>query len=297
MRLKLGNLYSQRDARWNNVLLGYNTSKPYTIGNYGCLLTTLANYFSALGYEETPLSLNDKLKNCNGFTEGSGLLNWSKIFSIYPTLDYEFEFSSSDPLTDTEVKKMVSLVKAGYFLICEVDSNPSMAGEQMHFVGVFGYTDELVCFDPWTGKEVPLSVYGDIKKSVYSYRCYTKTLDILADAGEVLPDNSLGCQDCIAKDKVIAGLKSQVDGLSGQLNDLTEKVKNRDITITSMNDAYKEELKDWGVTEQGYKDALKLISEQLEQEKSYNDDIKQADGWKIIFLGIGKLFKKGGDSK
>ena len=297
MRLKLNQTYSQRDARWSNVLLGFNTAKPYTIGNFGCLITTLANYFSALGYEETPLSLNDKLKNCNGFTEGSGLLNWQKIFSIYPTIDYDYEFSTTEVLTDTQIKKMVSLVKEGHFLICEVDSNPALVGEQMHFVGVFGYTDELICFDPWTGKEVPLSVYGDPKKAVYSYRCYSKTLDILADEGEVVTGGSESGYSNDSKDDVIAGLKTQVTDLVGQIKVLNKRVEDRDITITTINDAYKKEVSNWTITEQGYKDAVELLGTQLDEEKSYNNKIKQGDAWSLIFLGIGKLFKKGGESK
>ncbi len=54
------NPLSQNDPAWKSKRLGFDNSN--TIGKWGCLLTCLAMVADRYGYDETPLSLNDKLK-------------------------------------------------------------------------------------------------------------------------------------------------------------------------------------------------------------------------------------------
>jgi len=67
-------IFGQRDSRWESKLLGYNTSPTYTLGLYGCLVTSFAMYLKAIGKDETPDTVNEKLKANNGFVNGGNLI-------------------------------------------------------------------------------------------------------------------------------------------------------------------------------------------------------------------------------
>ena len=83
--LKLKTKYGQRDTQWSDNILGFNPKgSKYTIGNYGCLITCLTNYVNSTGHNnETPRTMNEKLKSVNGFVHGSGLLIWNKLLNLF----------------------------------------------------------------------------------------------------------------------------------------------------------------------------------------------------------------------
>ena len=60
---KTKNLY-QNDERWKEARLG---DSDETIGGWGCLLTSVTMMLNGLGYDETPLTVNDKMKAVGGF--------------------------------------------------------------------------------------------------------------------------------------------------------------------------------------------------------------------------------------
>lgn len=191
MKLQLTTEYSQRASYWIDKLLGYNSVLPYTIGNYGCLLTTLANYLNCVGYKETPNTLNETLKTDGGFVNG-GFLVWGVFEKAY---DLNLHYQSpqyNNPLTDDTLNEMKALIDSGHYLVTEIDFDPIKTGKQMHWVGVYGYDkDDFYCLDPWTGKKVPLDTYGDIREAIYSFKCYSKKLDVVSD--------SPNCEDMIKK--------------------------------------------------------------------------------------------------
>lgn len=175
-KLKIPRIQSQRDGRWTNVLLGYNTNQPYTIGNYGCLITCFANYL-----DKTPIEINDILKANQGFIQG-GLFVWSKstvlgLNQVYLSPRYE------DAVSSQGLDKMRQLIDEGRPLIAEIDFNPSTVSEEMHYVLIHGYdgNDKFFCIDPWTGQEIDLDVYGGVRRAVYQFRAYDKTLPFQAD--------------------------------------------------------------------------------------------------------------------
>ena len=63
--------YSQQDPQWKNGILGFGDPGD-TIGYIGCALTSVAMLLSGHGYTETPKTLNQKLKNVDGFV-GAGI--------------------------------------------------------------------------------------------------------------------------------------------------------------------------------------------------------------------------------
>lgn len=181
-KLKLSAVYSQRDSQHKDKILGFNKAgSQYTIGNFGCLITTVNAYLNALGYNTRVDELNDKIKQVKGYAENSGLFIYDSIKSIWPDVKVEFASQKwSGPVPDSEIAKMRSLIDQGKYLVVEVDFYPATVNEDMHWVGVYGYDDEgdLLIFDPWTGTLVPITVYGDPKRVIYKYFYYNKPLEI-----------------------------------------------------------------------------------------------------------------------
>lgn len=181
MKLWLDKIYNQRDPLWANKILGFNPANSvYTIGNYGCLVSTLAIYLTAINHNETPDSLNEKLKKVNGFVTGTGLFIWSSLNKVYADVSMFYESPRWDGV-DTPKEAIESardLIRNGYFVIFEVDFDPTLAGEQMHFVGGCGVDEsgEIIVADPWTGELLPLSTYGNPTNSVFSFKAYSPVL-------------------------------------------------------------------------------------------------------------------------
>ncbi len=181
-KLKLSAVYSQRDSQHKDKILGFNKAgSQYTIGNFGCLITTVDAYLNALGNNISVSDLNDKLKQVKGYAENSGLFIYDSLKSIWPDIKVEFASQKwSGPVPDSEIAKMRQLIDQGKYLIVEVDFYPATVNEDMHWVGVYGYDDDgdLLIFDPWTGTLVPITVYGDPKRVIYKYFYYNKPLEI-----------------------------------------------------------------------------------------------------------------------
>ena len=60
---KTQSLY-QNDEKWKNTKLGNSNE---TIGGWGCLLTSVTMMLNAIGYNETPETVNEKMKKAGGF--------------------------------------------------------------------------------------------------------------------------------------------------------------------------------------------------------------------------------------
>jgi hypothetical protein len=163
-------LYSQRDPRWSSIFLGDNTAMPYTIGNYGCLITCLSSYI-----DKEPTQVNELLKNNKAFVSG-GLFVWSK--SVVLGLNQTYVSPRYEGLMiDQGLARMTELLDQGYPLLCEVDFNPNTSGEEMHFVLIVRYEgDSFYAMDPWVGQIINLSVYGGIKRAAIQFRAYDKKL-------------------------------------------------------------------------------------------------------------------------
>ncbi|HSL31565.1 MAG TPA: SH3 domain-containing protein [Anaerolineales bacterium] len=138
---KTQNLY-QNDERWKNVKLG-NSSE--TIGSWGCLLTSITMMLNGLGYDETPETVNDKMRRAGGFDRALF------IPSVVPFLwqgcvyrDMQSCESSSAPIAQID-----AAIAAGKPVILQVDWN-KQAGVQTHFVLVKEKRgNDYVIYDPY----------------------------------------------------------------------------------------------------------------------------------------------------
>jgi len=231
-KLKVLKSYSQRDSRWGNILLGYNTNLPYTIGNFGCLITCLANYVG-----KTPTEINNTLKANNGFVSG-GLFVWGKSTTIGLTQTYVSPFYS-DAVSTYGLNKMRELIDNGYPLLTEVDFYPSTVNEDMHFVLVIGYDDNDIFYaiDPWTGTEVNLTIYGGVKRAVYQFRAYNKKLDFI-NSEPIMADTELQKKLDIYFNQVVSPdfVTSFLEERRREIDKLNENISNKETVISRLQE-------------------------------------------------------------
>lgn len=122
---KTKNLY-QNDEKWKNVKLGNSTE---TIGGWGCLLTSVTMMLNGIGYNETPETVNEKMKKAGGFQ--GALFMPSVLPYVWPNSlyrDMQPCESSVPPIAQID-----AAVAAGKPVILQVDWN-KQAGTQTHFV-------------------------------------------------------------------------------------------------------------------------------------------------------------------
>lgn len=138
---KTQNLY-QNDEKWKNIKLGLSNE---TIGGWGCLLTSTTMMLNGLGYNETPETVNEKMKAMGGF-QGAFFIP-SMLPYAYPNLIYK----SMQPCESfpAPVSLIDAAIATGKPVILQVDWN-KQAGIQTHFVLVKEKQgDDYVLYDPY----------------------------------------------------------------------------------------------------------------------------------------------------
>jgi len=135
---------SQQDPQWKNDLLGFGDSGD-TISYIGCALTSVAMLLSGHGYPETPKTLNQKLKNTQGFV--SAAIMWGAVSQIYPHVTVKSNISCST--SDAPLALIDAAIAAGQPVIVQVDHS-NAPGLQTHWVVLYGKKgDDYLMLDPW----------------------------------------------------------------------------------------------------------------------------------------------------
>lgn len=138
---KTQNLY-QNDERWKSVKLGKSNE---TIGGWGCLLTSATMMLNGIGYNETPETVNEKMKRAGGF---QGALF---IPSVLPILWPNCAYRDMQPCENSPapLAQIDAALAAGKPVILQVDWN-KQAGIQTHFVLVKEKKgNDYVIYDPY----------------------------------------------------------------------------------------------------------------------------------------------------
>jgi SH3 domain-containing protein len=138
---------SQRDPRWKDVPLGFGDNRT-AIGSDGCLLTCVAMVANGFGFQETPATLNDKLKALGPGAGFSGaLLVFSGVGQALPGLLLKNVVRCRDaaaPMTDID-----AALDAGKPVIVELDQSP-LPGFQNHWVVLYARQGgDYLILDPW----------------------------------------------------------------------------------------------------------------------------------------------------
>jgi len=162
--------YSQRDTRWASYPLGGG----WTIGNSGCAITGACNIAMQYGKNMTPPQMVDALR-----AKGKDPASWqgSYLNLLFPDIIYKgfvgyYTLAQIDAAIagDLRVEK-----RPGWEGLLKMDSNPNVAGIQLHFSrlrGVDAYGN-VVIDDSWTGaRTLVKSVYGDQRKAIWGCDFY-----------------------------------------------------------------------------------------------------------------------------
>lgn len=324
--LKIVTTYGQRDGRWAGLLLGYNTAAQYSIGNYGCLITSIVNYLNAIDKNETPQTFNDKLKANDGFVNG-GLLVWEAITRVFSDVKPDFtspRYESAVPAT--AIAKLKSLIDSDHMVLIEVDFNPSQTGEQMHWVLAYGYDDagNILIIDPWTGTKTTLAVYGKIEVCMYSYRSFnpivTKAEEMVCDTKSVRDmlvvkatqrddvctylelSSDLAQTDSKKITSTIGGYKSRVTDLTNQLTQANAEVTNREEQVGRLKEQVLSEQNLRKDLTDKLNDALKSAGDvkgvyegQLAQKQTVIDGLAKDKG--VLQIQVAQLTQQLSDAK
>ena len=138
---KTQNLY-QNDEKWKNAKLG---NSKETIGGWGCLLTSAAMMLNGIGYNETPETVNEKMKAAGGF-QGAFFIP-SVLPYVWPNCAYrDMQPCETSPAPLAQID---AAVRSGKPVILQVDWN-KQAGIQTHFVLVKEKKgNDYVLYDPY----------------------------------------------------------------------------------------------------------------------------------------------------
>jgi uncharacterized protein YgiM (DUF1202 family) len=135
------NLY-QNDEAWKSAPLGLSKE---TIGGWGCLLTSATMMLNGVGYNETPVTVNEKMKSAGGF-QGAFFIP-SVLPYIWPNCAYQ-DMQPCETFP-APVSLIDAAVAAGKPVILQVDWN-KQKGIQTHFVLVKEKKgDDYVIYDPY----------------------------------------------------------------------------------------------------------------------------------------------------
>lgn len=133
---------SQIDPAWKNKPLGNDSS---TIGQYGCLLTDITMVCNYYGFDETPSTLNDKMKAVGGF-QGAYIIPAFLPNALPGMIFRDFLQCRDQPAPLAQIDACLAADKP---VIVEVDYSPS-AGMQNHWIILTAKKgDDYVMIDPY----------------------------------------------------------------------------------------------------------------------------------------------------
>jgi hypothetical protein len=133
----------QNDPKWKNVKLG-NQNKE-TIGSWGCLMTSMTMVANGYGFDETPESINAKMKSAGGFQ--GALIIPAVLPSVCPGLVYKGYQPCED--SPAPIGQIDAAIAAGKPVIAQVDWSPK-SGLQTHWIVLYDKTgNDYYMKDPY----------------------------------------------------------------------------------------------------------------------------------------------------
>lgn len=190
MKIQLPKTYSQNDPQWRNKTLGSSG----TIGDYGCLMTCVAMMCTYYGHEETPATLNEKLKRNGGYANGN-LFVWGAIANIFPDIAYQGQTQTPDALSQTQMNTIKKTLDKGMPVILQIDTVPVTSAFDEHWIMAIDYDgDDFIVQDPWDGATKRITSWGVApQKLIYAYAFYTGN-PVIVPTNPITPPVNTGNQ-------------------------------------------------------------------------------------------------------
>jgi hypothetical protein len=191
MKIELPVKFSQFDPLWAKKLLGHNTDPHYDFYNYACLLCKLAEVANYFGHNETPLTLNEKLKANGGYVNGGEYVN-GKFSELFPDIQ-EKSVPTPAALTNEQLAEIRQALDAGFPVVLGIDYDPKTLKFDSHFVLASDYdpNDEnnFTIVDSLGGRVHSLKDYlgsavPTIRQSVWKYFIFQGTVPVKANVSQ-----------------------------------------------------------------------------------------------------------------
>jgi len=149
----MSTLYSQRDPRWSNLVIG---DQPETMGQVGCAITSLAMARTDAGYPTTPDQMLGQLSSTGGLLHN--LCYWARMAGFV----YYHDYSAIAAPLDT----IKGFLAAGNQVLMAVhigkSTNPYKANHYVHLVDA-----DFNIADPWFNEIAPITKeYGQPAKAI-----------------------------------------------------------------------------------------------------------------------------------
>jgi hypothetical protein len=137
---------SQRDPRWKDEKLGFDDT--FTIGSDGCTLTCLSMLVNGIGFDETPSSMNRKLKELgSGIGFLGPLIVWPGMTRAFPGVIFQRVIVCRDQ--PAPLDEINASLDAGQPLLIEIEPSPS-PGLLYHWMVLYARQgDDYLMLDPW----------------------------------------------------------------------------------------------------------------------------------------------------
>lgn len=139
--------YSQRDDPWKDDKLGFGNT---TIGQYGCVITSMAMMLShAMNAEITPPLVNEGMVRVKGFTgENGNEVLWAYLARAFPAI--QFISYNHYETTAAPTDYIDAALSHGDYIIVRVDHNLNTSDVDDHFILITGGNeDQYTIHDPW----------------------------------------------------------------------------------------------------------------------------------------------------
>ncbi len=133
----------QNDPKWKNVKLGNQNSE--TIGSWGCLMTSMTMVANGYGFDETPETINAKMKSAGGF-QGALI-----IPAVLPSICSGLVYKGYQPCEDSPapIPQIDAAIAADKPVIAQVDWSPK-SGLQTHWIVLYDKDgDDYYMKDPY----------------------------------------------------------------------------------------------------------------------------------------------------
>lgn len=147
-------ILGQRDSEWNLIRLGFGTG---TIGQYGCVLTSIAMGLRIKGWDFNPIDVNNRLKDVNGFTGSTkNLIVWTALNNAFKDI-IKYERSINYETIAAPIDQLKSLLEQGKIVLLKM-SAMNIGGKGDHFAlaqKVEG--DNVIIYDPWYREVAPIT--------------------------------------------------------------------------------------------------------------------------------------------
>ena len=208
-------MYSQRDSKWSNNKLG---TSNHTIGQSGCVITSICNLLLKHGYEITPDEANERIKNAGGYANGN-LIIWSKLKDALPVEAYRYYGYDNN-----KVSQAIEDNKG-----CLVEASGARIGGSKHWTL---FTGDGKSEDPW---------FGNVKTTSYYQPLTGYTIIKVNPKGGIMEQSD--CEKQVeAMQKEIENANMHKTNLQQQVDGLLEDQKNLEIELAEEKDARKIDL-------------------------------------------------------